>query len=172
MVPNCTKDTLKGLKAFLPSSPHFSQSVVSFGVSNDGLDSHDGFVDFGLQLPELLDVQQAQNLGSLVDNSIWGRENREELELSIILSIIFSSQEGFKEVLMLSTLSLVVVCRLEIGNNFPCCWRGMGWPPNLPLLPAAQGIRKSGNHSLEGPSGSSHSSLPLQDWCELSQAVI
>lgn len=55
------------------SSAHLAQPVVGLGVGDDGLDGHDGLVDLGLQLPQLLDVQQAQDLSRLVQRGVWGQ---------------------------------------------------------------------------------------------------
>lgn len=52
------------------SSADLSQPVVCLGVGDDGLHSHDGLVDLGLQLSKLLDVQQAQDLSRLVQSGI------------------------------------------------------------------------------------------------------
>lgn len=46
--------------------------MVRLGVGDDGLDGHDGLVDLGLQLSQLLDVQQAQDLSRLVQGRVWG----------------------------------------------------------------------------------------------------
>lgn len=48
------------------SSAHFPQPVVGLGVGDDGLNSDDGFIDLGLQLPQFLNVQQAQDLSCFV----------------------------------------------------------------------------------------------------------
>lgn len=52
------------------SSADLAQPVVRLGVGYDGLDGYDGLVDLGLELPQLLDVQQAQDLGRLVQSGI------------------------------------------------------------------------------------------------------
>lgn len=44
----------EGQEPFACSSPNFAQSVVSFWISNNGLNSNYGFVDLGLQFTELL----------------------------------------------------------------------------------------------------------------------
>lgn len=48
--------------------------MVCLGVGDDGLHGHDGLVDLGLQLSQLLDVQQAQDLSRLVQSGVWGRK--------------------------------------------------------------------------------------------------
>lgn len=53
------------------SSADLSQPVVCLGVGDDGLNGHDGLVDLGLELSQLLDVQQAQDLSRLVQSRIW-----------------------------------------------------------------------------------------------------
>lgn len=70
--------TGQSLPSFLqrPSSSSFSsadlaQPVVCPGVGYDGLNSYDGLVDLRLQLPELLDVQQTQDLGCFIQCRIW-----------------------------------------------------------------------------------------------------
>lgn len=52
------------------SSAHFAQPVVCLGVGYDGLNGYDGLVDLCLELPQLLDVQQAQDLGRFVQSGI------------------------------------------------------------------------------------------------------
>lgn len=54
------------------SSAHLAQPVVCLGVGDDGLNGYDGLVDLGLELPQLLDVQQAQDLGRFVQSRVWG----------------------------------------------------------------------------------------------------
>lgn len=44
--------------------------MVRFGVGDDGLNGHDGLVDLRLQLPQLLDVQQAQDLSRFVQGCV------------------------------------------------------------------------------------------------------
>ncbi|PWA31990.1 hypothetical protein CCH79_00018845 [Gambusia affinis] len=59
------------------SSADLAQPVVRLGVGYDGLDGDDGLVDLRLQLPQLLDVQQAQNLGRFVQGRVCrGGEKR------------------------------------------------------------------------------------------------
>lgn len=53
------------------SSADLSQPVVCLGVGDDGLNGHDGLVDLGLELSQLLDVQQAQDLSRLIQSGIW-----------------------------------------------------------------------------------------------------
>lgn len=58
-----------------PSSPSLSsadlaQPVVRLGVGYDGLNGDDGLVDLRLQLPQLLDVQQAQDLRRFVQSGV------------------------------------------------------------------------------------------------------
>ncbi|MEQ2187545.1 hypothetical protein GOODEAATRI_005771 [Goodea atripinnis] len=57
------------------SSADLAQPVVRLGVSYDGLNGNNGLVDLRLQLPQLLDVQQAQDLGCFVQGCIC-RERR------------------------------------------------------------------------------------------------
>lgn len=57
------------------SSADLSQPVVCLGVGDDGLHGHDGLVDLGLQLSQLLDVQQAQDLSRLVQSRVWEEIN-------------------------------------------------------------------------------------------------
>lgn len=71
----CRRQECQGASAH--SSPDFAQSVVSFWIGNDGLNGYDGFVDLRLQLPELLYMQQAENLSSFIEDSIWGGGGRE-----------------------------------------------------------------------------------------------
>lgn len=52
------------------SSAHLAQPVVCLGVGDDGLNGYDGLVDLGLELPQLLDVQQAQDLGRFVQSRV------------------------------------------------------------------------------------------------------
>lgn len=57
------------------SSADLAQPVVCLRVGYDGLNGYDGLVDPGLQLPQLLDVQQAQDLGRFVQSCICGNGN-------------------------------------------------------------------------------------------------
>lgn len=50
--------------------------MVCLGVGDDGLHGHDGLVDLGLQLPQLLDVQQAQDLRRLVQSGVCNATRR------------------------------------------------------------------------------------------------
>lgn len=59
------------LSSSLLSSADLSQPVVCLGVGDDGLNGHDGLVDLGLELSQLLDVQQAQDLSCLIQSRIW-----------------------------------------------------------------------------------------------------
>lgn len=52
------------------SSADLAQPVVCLGVGYDGLNGDDGLVDLGLELPQLLDVQQAQDLSRFVQSRI------------------------------------------------------------------------------------------------------
>lgn len=61
------------------SSADLAQPVVCLGVSDDGLNSHDGLVDLGLELPQLLDVQQTQDLGRFVQSRISSVETQDVL---------------------------------------------------------------------------------------------
>lgn len=54
------------------SSAHLSQPVVRLGVGDDGLNGYDGLVDPGLQLAQLLDVQQPQDLSRFVQSGVCG----------------------------------------------------------------------------------------------------
>lgn len=53
-----------------PSSSDLAQPVVRLRVGNDGLNSYDGLVDLCLELPQLLHVQQAQDLSRFVQSGI------------------------------------------------------------------------------------------------------
>lgn len=53
------------------SSADLAQPVVRPRVGYDGLNGNDGLVDLGLELPQLLDVQQAQDLSRFVQSGIW-----------------------------------------------------------------------------------------------------
>lgn len=57
------------------SSADLSQPVVCLGVGDDGLHGHDGLIDLGLQLSQLLDVQQAQDLSRLIQSCVWGESS-------------------------------------------------------------------------------------------------
>lgn len=57
---------LCGPSPFSLSSANLAQPVVCLGVGYDGLNSYDGLVDLGLKLPQLLNVQQAQDLSRFV----------------------------------------------------------------------------------------------------------
>lgn len=48
------------------SSADLAQLVVCLGVSDDGLNGDDGLVDLGLEVPQLLDVQQSEDLSRFV----------------------------------------------------------------------------------------------------------
>lgn len=54
------------------SSADLSQPVVCLGVGDDGLHGHNGLVDLGLQLSQLLDVQQTQDLSRFIQSGVWG----------------------------------------------------------------------------------------------------
>lgn len=58
------------LQSSSPSSAHLAQPVVCLWVGDDGLHGHDGLVDLGLQLPQLLYVQQAQDLSRFVQSGV------------------------------------------------------------------------------------------------------
>lgn len=80
----CFENQIKTLTWLCPSSSSLSsadlaQPVVCLGVSYDGLNSHDGLVDLGLQLPQLLNVQQAQDLGRFVQSCISSVETQDVL---------------------------------------------------------------------------------------------
>lgn len=53
------------------SSADLAQPVVCLGVGDDGLNGNDGLVDLCLELPQLLDVQQSEDLGCFVQSCIW-----------------------------------------------------------------------------------------------------
>lgn len=44
--------------------------MVCLGVGDDGLNGYDGLVDLGLELPQLLDVQQAEDLSRFVQGGV------------------------------------------------------------------------------------------------------
>ena len=52
------------------SSADLAQPVVCLGVSDDGLNGDDGLIDLRLELPQLLDVQQSEDLGCFVQSCI------------------------------------------------------------------------------------------------------
>lgn len=53
------------------SSADLAQPVVCLGVGDDGLNGDDGLVDLCLELPQLLDVQQSEDLGCFIQSCIW-----------------------------------------------------------------------------------------------------
>lgn len=62
---------IQSLSSSWLSAADLAQPVVCLGVGYDGLNCYNGLVDLGLELPQLLDVQQAQDLSRFVQSGIW-----------------------------------------------------------------------------------------------------